>query len=126
LDRIFLEGMEFYGFHGVLPEEGVLGQRFIVDLEIYLDLSTAARTDRKEDTVDYSAVYDLVRWVVCGRPHQLIESVAGALAGAVLEKFILAREVVVRVKKPQAPLPGHFAWVGVEVRRRRDTGAVMQ
>ncbi|MCL6558732.1 MAG: dihydroneopterin aldolase [Firmicutes bacterium] len=118
MDRIILEGMEFYGYHGVLPEEQALGQRFIVDVELYLDLRPAGASDDPELTVNYARVYELVESIAGGRPYRLIESVAEAIASGVLERFPV-KEALVRVKKPQAPVPGRFDWMAVEIRRCR-------
>ncbi len=118
MDKIILEGMEFYGYHGARPEEKNLGQRFIVDVELFLDLRQAGETDNLEHTVNYAQVFELVQAIVCGRSRQLIESVAESIAGALLEQFPVD-EVLVRVKKPQAPLPGTFAWSAVEIKRKR-------
>lgn len=120
MDKIIMQGMEFYGYHGVLPEEQSLGQRFIVDLELELDLRQAGETDDLMHTINYARVFELVNLVVeGGPPRRLIESVAQDIAAAVLfELPVLA--VTVRVKKPQAPIPGHFAWMAVEIRRTRD------
>lgn len=117
MDKIILEGLEFYGYHGVLPEEQSLGQRFIVDLELYLDLRPAGISDDPDLTVNYARVFELVESIVGGRPYRLIESVAEAIASAVLEHFPV-KELMVRVKKPQAPVPGKFTWMAVEIRRK--------
>lgn len=118
MDKIIMQGMEFHGYHGVLPEERSLGQRFIVDLELELDLRPAGESDNLELTINYAKVFELVESVVSGSPHRLIESVAEAIASAVLEHFPVAVSTV-RVKKPQAPVPGHFTWMAVEIRRTR-------
>lgn len=118
MDKIILEGMEFYGYHGTLPEEQVLGQRFIVDVELYLDLSRAGKSDNRDHTVSYSSVFKLVESIVRGRPYNLIEAVAEAIAAAVLESFPV-EDVLVRVKKPHTPVPGHFTSMAVEIRRKK-------
>lgn len=118
MDTIILEGMEVYGYHGVLPEEQSLGQRFIVDVELYLDLRPAGESDDPDRTVNYARVFELVESIVGGRPYRLIEAVAEAIASAVLERFPVA-VTRVRVKKPQAPVPGRFAWMAVEIRRTK-------
>ena len=120
MDKIILEGMEFYGYHGILPEERVLGQRFIVDVELYLDLRQAGETGDLNCTVDYSRVYKLVESIVCGNPVQLIESLAEAIAASILERFPVAGTMV-RVKKSQPPVPGRFSWMAVEIRRTKKT-----
>ena len=70
MDRIALEGMVFYGYHGVHPEERRLGQRFVVDLVAERELRTAGLSDDLADTTSYSDIYDVVREVVEGRPQE--------------------------------------------------------
>lgn len=120
-DKIILAGMEFYGYHGVLPEERTLGQRFLVDVELYLDLRRAAETGDLSCTVDYSRVYELAEQIVCGSPVRLIESLAETIAASILERFPVA-ETMVRVKKSQPPVPGRFSWMAVEIKRTKRTG----
>ncbi|HHY40935.1 MAG TPA: dihydroneopterin aldolase [Syntrophaceticus sp.] len=117
-DRIILNGMQFYGYHGVMPAEQELGQPFIVDLEMYCDLQEAGERDDLSRTVDYSEVFALVQRIVTGERFQLIEALAERIAAEVLSGFPLS-EVVVRVKKPHAPLKGIFTDVVVEIRRGR-------
>ncbi|MHB8172472.1 MAG: dihydroneopterin aldolase [Thermincolia bacterium] len=115
-DKILLKDMEFYGYHGVLPEEKRLGQRFIIDLEMYGDLREAGLTDDLRYTINYAEVYQLVEKLVAGEKFDLIEALAEGIAMRILGNFPVAG-VLVRVKKPQAPIPGKFAWVGVEIYR---------
>lgn len=117
-DTIFFRGMAFYGYHGVYPEETRLGQRFIVDLELGLDLAPAARSDDLNQTVDYGRVYQVVKDLVEGSPCRLVETLAERIADALLSGFPV-EEVFVRVTKPDPPIPGHYDSVGVEIRRRR-------
>lgn len=115
-DCIRVEGMVFYGFHGVRPEEQTLGQRFVVDLALYRDLRGAARSDALSDTVHYGHLHDIAREVVEGPPCQLIETVAERIAMRVLAAF--GGRVWVRVAKPQAPIRGAVtATAAVEITR---------
>lgn len=66
-DEVFLEGLQFYAYHGVNPEERALGQRFLVDVALATDLRAAGRGDDLARTIDYSAVYKRVRAIVEGR-----------------------------------------------------------
>lgn len=116
LDKIILKDMQFFGYHGVLPEETTLGQEFFVDMELYLDLNAAGKSDNRDDTVNYAEVFRLVREIVEGPPRNLIEAVAESIATAVLECFPVC-QVRVTVKKPSAPVPGHFAYMAVEITR---------
>ena len=83
-DRILLEGMRFFAFHGNNPEERELGQPFVVDLEVEADLSVAGRSDSLDDTVNYAALYRAVKGVMEGPPRNLLEAVAQDIADAVL------------------------------------------
>lgn len=118
-DRVVLAGMAFSACHGVLVREQREAQPFEVDVELLLDLRSAGTTDDLARTVDYAAVFDACRAIVEGPSVRLIETLAERIAGALLVGFPVAHEVVVRVRKPHAPLRGTFAWAGVEVRRRR-------
>lgn len=103
-DEILLEGMRFYGYHGVHPEERKLGQRFVVDAALAVDLRAAGQHDDLAQTVSYSAAYAEVRRVVEGEPRQLIEAVAEAIAAALLALDRRITQVRVRVAKPEAPV----------------------
>lgn len=117
-DRIILKGMEFYAYHGVLKEEQQLGQRFMVDVEMLLDVRPAAAADDLNLTVNYARVYDLVADVMRGKSCCLLETLAEKIAAGVCRRYrSLVREVVVRVYKPQVPLPGLLEYAAVEIRR---------
>lgn len=116
MDRIILKGMEFYGYHGVLKQEQQLGQKFEVDVELELDLQDAGTSDNLAATVSYADVYEVVRQVVTGPPRQLIEAVAEDVAAGVLTNSRV-KWVRVRLKKPQAPIAGQFAYMAVEIER---------
>jgi 7,8-dihydroneopterin aldolase/epimerase/oxygenase len=106
MDEIRLTAMTFFGTHGVNPEETSLGQRFGVDLSLWLDLSTAASTDDLHDTVSYSAVFKLVRSEMEGEPSKLLEHLAGRLIGAVIQSDARIARVRVTVTKLNPPLKG--------------------
>lgn len=118
-DKIILQGMKFYGYHGVLPEEKNLGQWFEVDVEMVGPFTTAAVLDQVEDTLDYSKIYQDIRELMEGRSCNLLETLASQVAELVL-KYPLVEEVKVRVKKPQAPLGGPIGYAAVETVRSRD------
>lgn len=119
-DRILLEGLTFYGYHGALPAEQSLGQPFIVDCTLALDLAPAGTADDLGLTVDYGAVFRDIRALVEGPPVRLLETLASRIAGDLLARYPV-HEVWVRVSKPRAPLPGAvFSRVAVEISRQRE------
>ncbi|MGB3635093.1 MAG: dihydroneopterin aldolase [Rubrobacteraceae bacterium] len=123
-DRILLEGMIFYGYHGTLPAERDLGQRFVVDVELHCDLQPAGRSDDLTKTVDYSEVYRQAREVAEGDPVNLTETLAERIASAVLEQHTPVEAVRVKVAKPEVRLEDTvLAGSAVEILRRRSPAA---
>lgn len=119
-DWIVLEGMIFFGYHGTLPAENALGQRFVVDVALQCDLRAAGRSDDLAQTVDYSAVHQQVRAIVEGPPVQLTETLAERIAAAILERHTLATAVRVKVAKPNVRLENTvLAGSAVQIFRRR-------
>jgi len=120
-DRIVLDGMRFYGFHGVNPEERVQGQEYLVDLAVEMDLSVPGGSDRLEDTVSYAHMYRAVRDVMEGEPRNLLEAAAQSITEKILADFPV-NSVSVRVKKPHPPIRGSVIEnATVEITRRRDS-----
>ena len=121
-DRILLEGMVFHGRHGTLPAERELGQPFVVDVELSLDLRAAGLADDLTRTVDYSEVHRRAKEIVEGPPVNLTETVAERIAAAVLEEDSPIDAVRVKVRKPNVRLGDTvLAGSAVEILRRRDT-----
>ncbi|MCX5569181.1 dihydroneopterin aldolase [Kaistia nematophila] len=118
-DRIFINDLRFFGFHGVLPEEAVLGQRFRVDITAELDLAEAGRTDDLTKTVHYGEMAVLIEEI--GRTHRykLIEALAEAIAKAVFETYPPVERLTVRVTKPEAPVPLATGVISIEIERER-------
>ena len=119
MDRICLTGMEFYAYHGVMEEERRLGQRFVVDCVLSLDLSRAAASDDLTETVDYAAVYKTIRCVAEGETFSLIERLAGAINAKIVSQFPEVLSVETTVHKPGAPICGIFSDVVVTVGGKR-------
>lgn len=118
-DRVFLRDVPFFGRHGVFPEEQVLGQRFVLDVDWWLDTRPAAWADDAALTVSYQAVYDQMKAVVEDDPVHLIETLAERIATRLLDHFPTIEQVRVVVRKPGAPISGVFGDVGVEIIRQR-------
>ncbi|SFB23027.1 MULTISPECIES: dihydroneopterin aldolase [unclassified Bacillus (in: firmicutes)] len=119
MDKIYVNKMEFYGYHGVFPEETRLGQRFVIDLVVTADLKKAGETDDLNESVNYGELYRVCKEVAEGEPFKLVEAVAEKIASNVLGEFAAVIEVTVKVIKPDPPIPGHYKSVAVEITRGR-------
>lgn len=116
-DKIFLSGMQFYGRHGVFPEEKAMGQKFVIDIELSLDLKKAGLTDDLAHTLNYADIYATVKNITTLQNFNLIEALAEAIAQEILAAY-RPEQVVVKVQKPHAPISGIFDSVGCEIVRR--------
>jgi dihydroneopterin aldolase len=117
VDRIVLEGMSFNGKHGVRPAERESPQEFKVTVELEADLSVPGRTDRLEDTVDYTRVRAVAKQVIEGEPAKLLENLAARIADGVLALPNVAAVTVRVAKKPASMAPIDAA--AVHIRRTR-------
>ena len=110
----------FHGNHGTLPAERELGQLFVVDVELYLNLQPAGLSDDLAQTVDYSEVHLRAKSIVEGPPVNLTEAVAERIALAILKDHPLVDAVRVKVAKPHVRLDDTvFAGSAVEILRER-------
>ena len=118
MDVIRLENMQFYGYHGVSEMERELGGKFEVDLEMFFPLKKAGNSDRIEDTLDYETAYKLVQSCVIRKKYFLLEALAETIIDTCMKTFPVHR-IVVRVRKPNAPIKGVLEHVEIECDRSR-------
>ncbi len=116
-DVIKISGIEAKGFHGVLEKERRRGQKFLVDVELYLPLKNL--NDQLNKTVNYAEVAQVVKNQITGEPRMLIETLAEGIAREILKEFKKIKRVKVVVHKPNAPIPLKFKDVSVEIERSR-------
>jgi 7,8-dihydroneopterin aldolase/epimerase/oxygenase len=118
-DTIFITGVVIHARHGVMDHETEVGQRFVIDLELAIDLSDSSRTDRLVDTVSYSSVVTTATAAFKDANYKLLERAAGAVADAILATFSRVSAIKVTVHKPHAPIAAIFEDVGVVLTRTR-------
>ncbi|MCO5090716.1 dihydroneopterin aldolase [Bosea sp. (in: a-proteobacteria)] len=117
--RILIEKLDIYAYHGFFSEEEKLGQRFLLDLVLYVDLRAAAASDRLSDTLDYGRAVAIVTEAFTARRYHLLEGAARAVAMAVLDAFPLVAGVEVTLRKPAPPIPATLGSVGIRLGFRR-------
>ena len=104
-----LDGMEFHAYHGCLEEERCAGNTFVVDFKGQFPMEAAASSDRLEDSVDYSRIYDVIA-AQMAVPSNLLENVAGRIVEAISEALPEIQHFTVRVSKKRPPVNGICEW----------------
>jgi dihydroneopterin aldolase len=117
-DAIFVNGLVLHAYHGVMPHEAKVGQPFVLDLMLDIDLAEASRTDKLKNTVSYELLVKTVSEAFCARRYRLVEAAAGAVADAVLDRYPSIHSSIT-VRKPHAPIAATFDDVGVIITRAR-------
>lgn len=117
--RIHLKNMTFFGYHGHRAEENALGQRFMIDVVLSLDIAEAARTDTLQSTVDYTKVFAICRDVVENDRVKLLETLANDIVDRILASCPRVNEVEIIIKKPSVPISGALDYVAIEIRKTR-------
>lgn len=111
---IFLNGLRFHAFHGVMPQERLTGNDYRVDLKIDFPLEKAVGSDDVNDTLNYATVYTAVKEEM-DIPNQLIERVAYRIADRLFRTFKAINEVEIKVEKCNPPMGADCEGAGVEL-----------
>ena len=118
MDKIHIKDLEIIGFHGAIPEEKVLGQKFVLSFELDVDLRQAGKNDDLTKTVHYGEFAQKVEEEFTKTSYDLIEKAAEEICEFVLLNYPLVKKVKLLLKKPWAPTRKHVEYVAVEIERK--------
>ncbi len=111
---ITLEGLKIHAFHGVDPQERIVGADFIIDLKIKTDFTNAAINDSLENTISYAEIFELVKREM-NIPSQLLEHACNRICKVLIEEFKLIEEVHIKMFKENPPMNSDSKRIGVEM-----------
>lgn len=111
---IFINNLRLYAFHGVLPQERVVGGDYSVDLRVHYNISRAIETDRLEDTISYADLCALIQREMA-QPSALLEHVAGSMAQAIIRAYPQVEKIWIRITKKSPPMGADCDGAGVEI-----------
>lgn len=117
MDKICIDELKIFAYHGVFGHENINGQNFYVNAVLYVDTEKAGMTDDLDVSVDYGSVCHLINKVMTENTYKLIETAAQNIAEAVLIEYPLVESVDVEVRKPEAPIDMEFGSVSVKIHR---------
>ena len=116
--KIYLDDMRFYAYHGVMEQERLVGGEYCVSLAVEADLTEAVRTDDVANTVNYAALYEVVKSEMAV-PSKLLEHVAGRIGRRALDMFERITTLTIRVTKLNPPMGADCKGASVELKLTR-------
>jgi len=114
---IQIEEMEFYAFHGHYKEEQIVGNRFLVDLDIETDMAAAAGSDQLEDALNYQTAYRLVKNEMKRHTSNLLENIGKRILDALYKEFDEIEKATIKIRKMNPPMGGPMKCVSVTMSR---------
>ena len=114
MEKILVEGIKLYAYHGCMKEEAVIGGNYIVDVCIEADMSKPSKSDNLNDAIDYVTVYEIVKKEMSVR-SKLIEHVAKRILDKLKKRFPKTEFIEVKVTKLNPPIDGDVEKVCVVV-----------
>ena len=117
MDKIFVKDLEVFAHHGVMQQEKELGQKFLISLELFLDLKEAGKSDDLNGTVNYGELCHEAEKEFQRENYDLIERSAEKLAEFILLNYNKVERVKVSIKKPWAPIGRSLLYAGIEIDR---------
>lgn len=112
--KIYLRNVRFHAFHGVLPQEGIVGNDYLVNLVLDYDFSSAMKTDDLQGTLNYAEVYQKIREEMAV-PSKLLEHVAGRIAHRLFSDFPEIQKLQLSITKVNPPMGADSDGAGIEV-----------
>ena len=117
-NKIIINGLRLYAYHGVMEQERKVGAYFTVDCEVETDMRDAIENDFVDDTISYADIYNTIKREMV-TPSYLVEHAAGRIAKAILAEYSKAQSVRVRLMKENPPMGADCQGAGLEITMKR-------
>ena len=119
MGKIIIEEMEFYAFHGHYQEEQIVGNRFLVDLEMDADLTKPADSDNLNDAVNYQQAYQIIKNEMRRTKSNLLENIGKRILDALFTEMEGIEKASIRIRKLNPPMGGPIKSVGIKMSRKQ-------
>ena len=119
MDRIRIKNLKVKARHGVYEFERKKDGTFELDIEIYLPLEKSGQSDKLEDTIDYDNIVSIAKKAFAEKDYNLVEAAAESVCLRLLDSLNIAK-VILRVRKPHAPIDADFDTIEVELIRKNE------
>lgn len=116
MSKIYLEDVKIYAYHGVLPEENIIGTYYLLNVEIHTDLWKAAESDHLDDTISYADINEIIHDEM-KISSKLLEHVAGRIISKIHEKFKEISYIRLKITKTSPPMKGEMKGAAIELEK---------
>ncbi|WP_265129532.1 dihydroneopterin aldolase [Chryseobacterium oranimense] len=116
MSKIFLEDVKIYAYHGVLPEENIIGTYYILNAELHTDLWKAAETDDLDDTISYADINGIIHREMTTK-SKLLEHVAGRIITKIHQSFPQISYIKLKITKTSPPMEGEMKGASIELEK---------
>ena len=111
---ILLKEIRCYAYHGVAPQENLIGNEYIIDLKLKVDINKAAQTDEVADTVNYAEVHQVIM-AEMAVPSKFLEHVGGQIIEKLFQQFPALEEIELHLSKRNPPMGADVESAGIEL-----------
>ncbi len=106
--------MEFFAYHGCFKEEQLIGNQFLVNLELETETGDAEVSDKLVDTINYQEVYNTIGEQMAVKSH-LLEHVGRRILDSLKSRFEGIEKIKVKISKMHPPMGGKMECVSLEI-----------
>jgi len=116
MSKIYLEEVRIYAYHGVLPEENIIGTYYILNIELHTDLWKAAESDDLQDTISYADINDILHSEMKIQ-SRLLEHAAGRIISKIHDSFPQVDYIKLKITKTAPPMQGEMKGASIELEK---------
>ncbi|MDL2223618.1 dihydroneopterin aldolase [Bacteroidales bacterium OttesenSCG-928-M11] len=114
MQQIELKQIKFFSYHGVMEQERIIGNTYILDIELRVDITKAMESDNLEDTINYALIYELIKKEM-EIPSKLLEHIAGRIIKRLKKEFPTIQNIKLRIAKQRPPIEGEIKEAAISI-----------
>lgn len=116
MSKIYLEDLKIYAYHGVLPEENIIGTYYLLNIELHTDLWKASESDDLNDTISYADINEIIHTEMKIK-SKLLEHVAGRIISKIHQNFPQIDYLKLKITKTAPPMKGEMKGASIELEK---------
>jgi 7,8-dihydroneopterin aldolase/epimerase/oxygenase len=115
--KVSLNNIRFFSYHGFYPEEQIIGNVFFVDIDTEFEVFMDGNDDLSK-TVNYERLFEIADFEM-KKTQKLLETVAYHILEQIKNEFLIVSSARVAIRKMNPPLKGQVGSSFVELNFKR-------